>query len=291
MKYKVVILIISLMSLTGLFYGQIEPAETGEPTPPTGAEVKKKDNVEYNKQFKEHFHKEDEFLLNADPKKDSSFFMIKKKKGKVIRVGYYTKRQREGSESDTLILTQYSNFEGLPFYYLKYSYNADNLLSKKEFKDEHDNVIAFYKYFWKKKELVRLEKWGKTKYLRKMELKSYNVYKWNGKQLLTFSFFNKTRRIVEKYHFTKNPGEGENVDPVFLVGNNRISMFVLKKYERFKESGKNRERSFYVTYKTEGNKMLQEKYNHDDVLIEEVPPIEIPQQSAEGDSPAPVTNP
>lgn len=260
---------------------------TAQNTPAAGDDAAAKPEVKtvYYKRFKEIFYNptNDEFaedLAKDTLSGEAQFFAVKlNEENKPLSVGYYTKG--ENTETQTLKLTQYVNFERLPYYYLTYSYNDKSQVIKKEFKDQNDAVIAYYQYTYHKRtgELEKVEKFGKTPYLGKMEMKSYGEFKWEGENLKTFTFYNKQKNPVEKYTFNTNPEKGENKDPINLVGNNEISKFVLNKYERYRVGTKNFERSYWVQYSTKDNMLLQEKFNHDDVLIEEAAPIEIPQEN------------
>lgn len=237
--------------------------------------------IEYYKIFKENFYKEDEFLEQiSNPDEEESFFMVQKnQKGKVMNVGYYN---REGDSLEgNLKLVQYVNFEGLPYYYVNYLYDNRDFLLRKEFRDQNENLISYYQYEWNdsKGQLRKVEKYRKTQYLGKMELKSYQEYQWEGETIKTFQYYDRFRKPIEKYFFTANPDSGENKDSIFLVGNNRVSMFVLSRYERFKNVSKTQERDYYILYTIADNKLLQERYNHDDVLVEELPALDVPEDN------------
>lgn len=237
--------------------------------------IDKKEPPKFFRAWKEHFYKEDSPIGNEiDPKEEKNFYMVKYQDGKVQSIAYYV---RSGG---ALRIIQNVNFDALPYFFSKYQYNKKAQLINKQFNDENDKEIAFYKYIWNDRinVLERVEKWGKTLYLEKKELKSYNEYTWEEDQLKTFTFYNKRRLPVEKYYFIKNPDTGENKAPKYLVGNNKISMFVLEKYERFRVRSGKETRSFYIIYKQENNLLKQEKYNNDGVLIEEMSSIEIPQK-------------
>ena len=237
--------------------------------------------TQYYKLFKEHFYKEDEFIEPiSNPKDESYFFIVKKNaKNKPLSVGYYTQQESDSGDA-RFKLSQYVSKEGLAYYYLTYHYDNNLQLVKKEFKNKNDKVLYYYQYRWANNQLKSLEKHGKTPYLGLMELKGVHSYQWNdSSNLKSFAYYDKSKAIVEKYYFFSNPDSGEDKDPRFLVGNNKISMIVLDKYERYRFNTDHKKiRDYYIQYQLNENKIFQEKYNHDNVLIEELMPLEIPPQ-------------
>ncbi len=284
MKIIYTAIILILLLNMGIVYGQLPPSSDGDDS--------SKIPPKYYKIFKEHFYKEDEPLQEineSEVKEEESFFVARyNEKNKLLSIGYYQKTGESKAEQ-TLSLTQYVNIDGIPYYYVTYTYNNKDQLVKKEYKDQNDKLIAYHKYSWHDRTnlLVKVEKFGKTSFLGKMELKSYNKYTWESEsKLKTFTFYGKNLLPIEKYYLNVNPDTGENKSPNYLVGNNKISMFVLSKYERFRVGSKKEKRQYYVTYEQKDNLLFQKKYNHDDVLVEEKPPINIPQRE-EADVPPP----
>ena len=235
--------------------------------------------TEYYKIFKENFYKEDEFLEQiSNPRDESYFFIVKKDPNqKILNVAYYVQKKSNSGQT-RFSIAQYVSQDGLPYHYITYQYNDQLQLTKKEFKNKNDKLIYYYQYLWNKNTLKSLKKYGKTPYLGQMELKSSYTYQWNNPdQLKTFSHYNQSGSLVEKYHFLSNPNSGEDKSSQFLVGNHQISMLVLDKYERYYlMSNRKKIRSYYIQYQINNQKIFQEKYNHDNVLIEELFPLNIP---------------
>ncbi|MDH5680851.1 MAG: hypothetical protein OEZ36_04635, partial [Spirochaetota bacterium] len=72
--------------------------------------------------------------------------------------------------------------------------------------------------------------------------------------------------------------------PEFAIGNNRIFIGNLKRYDRFKV-GSDKEKSYYIEYKAEGSGLVEEKYNSDGVLLEERHHKELPKSETKEASP------
>ena len=235
--------------------------------------------TEYYKIFKENFYKEDEFLEQiSNPRDESYFFIVKKDPNqKILNAAYYVQKKSNSGQT-RFSIAQYVSQDGFPYHYITYQYNDQLQLIKKEFKNKNDKLIHYYQYLWNKNTLKSLKKYGKTPYLGQMELKSFYTYQWNDPdQLKTFSYYDPSGSLIEKYHFLSNPNSGEDKSSQFLVGNHQISMLVLDKYERYYlMSNRKKIRSYYIQYQINNQKIFQEKYNHDNVLIEELFPLNIP---------------
>ncbi|GMT49322.1 MAG: hypothetical protein IEMM0008_0861 [bacterium] len=258
--------------------------------------------------IKEHFFKEDEFIsenneiadnqfdiVNTDEKAIDKFYAVQYKKiggkDRPVSVSYY----KRNKEKNTLNRVEAANFENLHYYSINYVYE-NGLLLKKMLKDQNNMVTYEYRYFYDeraikktgatesddstKKPIRKVEKWGRPEYRGELELKSYKEFTWDGGNLKTLDYHDKSRRLVERYTFKKSPDPDDSrQNPEYLVGNNKISLLVIEnydlvidRYERFKlNPNKVGERSFYVIYDDKDDKILQKIYNDDNVLIEIIP--------------------
>ncbi len=270
--------------------------------------AKEKVPPKFYRTIKEHFFKEDEFisenneiadnqfdLVNTDEKSIDKFYAVQYRKvgekDQPLSVTYY----KRNKEKNTLSRMEVANFENLHYYSMNYVYE-NGLLVKKMLKDQNNIVTYEYRYFYDertvkkteaaegsdptKRPVRKVEKWGRPEYRGALELKSFKDFTWDGENLKTLDYHDKSRRLVERYTFKKSPDPDDSrQNPEYLVGNNKISLLVIEnydlvidRYERFKLSPKKAgERSFYVIYDDKDDKILQKIYNDDNVLIEIVP--------------------
>ncbi len=270
--------------------------------------VKEKIPPKFYRTIKEHFYKEDEFIsenneipdnqfeiVNTDEKAIDKFYAVQFRKvgekDQPISVSYY----KRNKEKNTLNRVEVANFENHHYYSINYDYE-NGLLTKKMLKDRNNVVAHEYRYTYderikkgdngadgndpSKRPVRKVEKWGRPEYRGDLELKSYKEFTWDGGNLKTLDYYDKSRRLVERYTFKKSPDPYDSrQNPEYLVGNNKVSLLVIEnydlvidKYERFKlNPTKAGERSFYVIYENKDDKILQKIYNDDNVLIEIIP--------------------
>lgn len=300
MKIKQIIVIFILLLTANLALSQAEDkpesSTTAQPTDET-----KKEDIKYFTYFYDNFlfvYKEDKFEDTKnekaeDPINDSkigSFFEVRFKDGKPARLGFYEK-DKDGK--GVISVSQYVNFEGLPYYYITYSYNKGKL-SRKEFRDKDGKVLAYYWYFWTKDVLDKVERREKPpifkstgneeRDLQSYKIVNYNEFKWEGNKLKMFTYYGNDSFPIERYTFktegsdVTDPAKKEK-DARFRVGNNELSIFVLNKYERFK-IGTSDQKIFYLEFQAgkEKNVVLQKRFTHDGNLVE-IRPIEIPAEA------------
>ena len=251
---------------------------------------------QYFKIFQENIYQEDQFVEEVkDKAKASSYFRVFfNDRKKPETAGFYTTKVDSDTRQKIVKLTQHVNRDRIPYYLITYKYSEEDadLIKSKVFKNLSGKVLSTYNYLWdiKTKKLLKLERYGLTPYLNQMELKSFYEMKWNGEKLKTISFYGKSKMPVEKYTFSDSVNLKQPLTtdiPEFAIGNNRIYIGNLKRYDRFKV-GSDKEKTYYIEYKTEGSGMVEEKYNSDGVLLEEKHHKELPKSEVkEASSEAP----
>ncbi len=280
MKLGRFILFISLIFVISSGYGQVNKPSSGD--------ISKDGKVvtKYYKLFYEYFYGEDmpdhEIVKEDELLEEPSYFIAKYEKGKLLKIGYYT-RTGDIPEERALTLSQYVNSDGLAYYYIIYEYNEKKQLIKKEFRDNYDKTVERYDFFYDfRDKLEKIEKWGKTPFLGKMELKGVNKFTWKkgeANQIETFTFYNKDLLPVERYYFIKNPQHPWESDQQYLVGNNKISILVISQYDRYRTGNKDK-LLYFIRYERDNEKnIIQRRYNHDKVLVEKRPPLAPPEKT------------
>lgn len=225
------------------------------------------------KSFNERFHDLDQFIDKINSTKERNYYIVNYKKiwDKILpySIAYYSKTTDELVNNNNSYITQQVNFEDLSYYYINYNYDKHHNLIEKSYKDINQNILAIYKYFWdnKSKKLIKLEKWAKTTYLDQMEMKSYNELIWKGNQLDQLLHYYPDQTLIEKYHFNKTPDNTALKEVQYLIGNNKISIQFLKKYERYRTSKPNF-LAYYIEFVPKGKQIIQKIYSNDNLLYE-----------------------
>ncbi len=241
-----------------------------------------KKESKYYRNFYESFYKEDlipeaSLIKNEEIRSLNIYFRVSyNEKKKPDTIGYYTtKRDKEAGIAVTK-LTQYVSMDGQPFYLIKYEYDdRTGLLRTKTYKGLRGGTVGYYEYTWdeKTKMLTKLERYGLTSFLHKMELKSFFVFKWKEGNLVSLKLFNKRKLPIERYVFVDglNVKEKQSLKPDFkelAIGNLKIDIRYLKMYERFRV-GSTQERTYYIKYEFIDNRLIERIFNDDNILLEE----------------------
>lgn len=248
----------------------------------------------YFKTFQESFYQEDRFLeeLEDQDSERTYYRVFFNDRQQPDTVGYYSTQIDKEDGSKVTRLSQHVNSKREAYYVIKYQYSeiVPDRVRIKYFKDFYGRVISYFLYTWdeKSKRLIRLEHYAKTPFLNQMELQYSHELTWKGEALSTMTFYDKSGKKIERY--TLQPSIGTTNDsndandgiqgnlqssvPNLFVGNNRIFIGYLQRYERFQrglaafENGKEKPLYLILYSPLEGG-FLEEKYNADGVLFEE----------------------